>query len=256
MTGRDDDSLWLEWRMRWDRCQDRYVPHREQQFHLMLEMVEALVPRRPLRLIDLGAGAGSLAQRALERQPDTEVVCIDVDPWLMMLGQRTLPTGSRVRWHNADLRSPGWSHGLPSGAFDAVVTATATHWLEEEYLCRVYAELSELLPPDGLFMNADVMPAGSSDTLIARYGREQLFRWQSSSLHASGAESWVSFWHAARAEPLFVDLLVAREAALGTRPARRFLPAGAHAELLRAAGFREVVEVWRFHAAAILVAVN
>jgi trans-aconitate methyltransferase len=137
-----DAQAWLQ---RWDRQQEGYVPDREATFALMFDVLDRL-GAAPGRLLDLACGPGSLADRALARYPGAEVVGLDLDLVMLELARRTL--GDRVRWVDADLRSPAWTDGL--GEFDAVVSATALHWLDAEHLPTLPDGLAAALRPGGL----------------------------------------------------------------------------------------------------------
>jgi Methyltransferase domain len=66
----------------------------------------------------------------------------------------------------ADLASPRWRRALGEPLpFDAVLTATALHWLEPERVRALYAEAHQLLAPGGILANVDqrlcTMPASA-----------------------------------------------------------------------------------------------
>ena len=104
------------WVARWDEQQERYLPHREERFRIILDVVERVVGTSP-RLLDVCCGTGSISCRALERFPEASIVAVDMDPAHLELGRRTL--GDRVDWHDLDLRQPGWADGFEPGSFDA-----------------------------------------------------------------------------------------------------------------------------------------
>jgi ubiquinone/menaquinone biosynthesis C-methylase UbiE len=224
------------------------------QFDLLLDYAAAWCPRRPLRLLDLCSGPGSLARRALERLPSVEVVAVDVDPWLLELGRRVVDDSTRLTWRWADLRDERWLQALPHSEFDAVVSTTATHWFEPEELSRIYRQITTILAPDGLLANADVIPDEANGSRTARLAREMLSRWQAARIRRADGKDWRGFWDDARREPAFARLLAERDKVLGFRRPRRALPLQAHIAALHRAGLRQTTEIWRFHAAAILIA--
>ncbi|MGH3848725.1 MAG: class I SAM-dependent methyltransferase, partial [Pseudonocardiaceae bacterium] len=132
----------VAWVRRWDRQQAGYIPDREQTFALMLDVLERL-SAAPGRLLDLACGPGSLSDRTIARFRNAEVVGLDLDPVMLELGRRTL--GDRVQWIEADLRSPDWTQRLSTVKFDAVVSATALHWLDAGHLPHVSEGLAALL---------------------------------------------------------------------------------------------------------------
>jgi SAM-dependent methyltransferase len=62
----------------------------------------------------------------------------------------------RARAHliQADLRDPSWAEGIPL-PLDAVLSATALHWLLPEPLTALYRQVARMLRPGGLLLNAD-----------------------------------------------------------------------------------------------------
>jgi SAM-dependent methyltransferase len=245
---------WHDWASRWDRFQECYVPHREAQIALMLDYAEQWCPARPLRALDLCSGPGTIADRLLRRQPDAHVLALDGDAWLLELGRRCT-SGVRA-WIEADVRTEGWSAAIPTASLHAVFSMTALHWLDHETLARVYGEVARILSPDGLLLNADLIPAGQTGSQIGAVGRERLFRWHAAQTRASGGVDWGTFWSDARAEPAFAGLLAQRDRLLGTRPGVRAMSAAAQITALRSAGFRDAAEIWRSDAAAIVGAVR
>jgi len=152
------------WLRRWDRQQGGYVPEREETFALMLDVLERL-GAAPGRLLDLGCGPGSLADRALARFPGAHVVGLDLDPVMLELGRRTL--GDRIQWVEADLRSPGWPGALARGRFDAVVSATALHWLDAGRLPALAEGITSVLRPGGVFVNFDTVLVDPANPRLA-----------------------------------------------------------------------------------------
>jgi hypothetical protein len=179
------------------------------------------------------------------------VLAVDIDPWLIAMGRRQNDS-DRVQWSEADLREPGWTDHV-GGQLEAVLTSTAVHWFNPQVTQRIYCEVAHLLVPKGLFAIADLIPSGDGTNSLSRYGVESLFRWTARETRNEG-EDWISFWGAARQEPGFTALIQARDRRLGPRPPRVLLPATWHTAALMTAGFDEIEEVWRRHAAAVIVA--
>jgi SAM-dependent methyltransferase len=245
-------DIWESFGQRWEAFQSVYVPHRELQFALMLEYVCAILGREPGTVLDAACGPGSLARAALAAFDTVQVTGLDIDPFLIELGQRTMPS-PRMRWVHADLRHPRWPDVLAPACFDAVLTSTASHWLEPDVLRRFYVGVHRLMRPGAVFANADIFPQGDSTSQIARTAMETLFRWQSSESARRG-ETWATFWGSVEATPDFRPLVERRRELLGNRPPRVFLRGADHVVALRDAGFCDVQEVWRWHSAAVIVA--
>jgi hypothetical protein len=62
---------------------------------------------------------------------------VDVDPALLTTARATLDD-ARLRLVRADTADPAWVGQLPETLVDAVLTATALHWLPEPLLRHVY----------------------------------------------------------------------------------------------------------------------
>lgn len=237
---------WAEWVGRWDRQQTAYIPHREQRFEVMVEIVAALGRSRP-RLIDLACGPGSLTRRLLTRLPAATSTAVDFDPVLLELGRRTLGRWApRISWVEADLRDPSWVERLPSGRYDAVLSTTALHWLSEADLTRVYRQLHGVLRSGGALLNGDNMafdaglPAFRRLAHAINHGRTRSMR-----LH-TGAEDWETWWRRLREVPALADQFLVRDQRFPREHHRdRDLDPGVHAAALRAAGFREIGIVWQ-----------
>jgi SAM-dependent methyltransferase len=242
MAGAD----WLE---RWDEQQERYLPHREERFQIMLDLIPP-PGSRDLRLLDLCCGTGSISARALERFPQASILAVDWDPVHLELGRRAL--GERVEWLDADLRSPEWAAGLEPGSFDAVLSATAIHYFLPNEVVSLYRTVAGLLREGGIFANADHLPVSSPR--IAALSRELLDGWQAERL-AEG-EDYYEYREALRNDPELQSFVAEGDRRIAEKPAGVAAPIDFHRAALLAVGFQAVDEVWRHHADAILVAVR
>jgi cyclopropane fatty-acyl-phospholipid synthase-like methyltransferase len=138
-------------------------------------------------------GTGSLMKPFLDTFPKAEIYGIDFDPVLLPLAQQRLRSyGTRSRLVLADLRSDDWRTQLPK-TFDAVISATALHWLTGVQLAKLYRQLSGLLRPGGLLVNADHV--GSRQSQVQKFweqSRTEMRRAESK----QGGEDWEGFWEA------------------------------------------------------------
>jgi hypothetical protein len=69
-------------------------------------------------------------------------IAVDVDPVLLTIASTTFADTDGVRIVEADLRDPAWVDALPEAQVDAVITATAPHWLSADVVERVYRDLA------------------------------------------------------------------------------------------------------------------
>jgi trans-aconitate methyltransferase len=252
---------WARWCERWDRQQAAGLHARDERLMLMLEYVARLFGDARLSLIDLCCGPGSIALRALRRFPSARVVGVDFDPLMLEVGRQSF-SDPRMSWIEADVRQPIWvdavRSGLPEGRVDAILSATALHWLQPEELARLYRELAGLLDEGGVFMNADHLRTGSSQ--IDELGRSIAFAERDTILARGEVDSLEAWWEGIEADlrpfPALAELVAESE-----RRSDRPVPvvdadAAFHRQALIAAGFREVAEVWRYGRDAVLLAVR
>ncbi|MBX7267464.1 class I SAM-dependent methyltransferase [Micromonospora sp. Llam7] len=241
------------WQESWDRQQEAYLPDREHRFTAMLDAVDAVRETASPRLLDLAGGTGTISLRALRRFPDAEVTLVDLDPALLALATASL--GDRATIVSADLSRPDWPTALPHRRYDAVLTATALHWLPAERLSTLYTEIRDLLRPGGLFVNADHMPDDDlpelTKRLLARAAQHRTAR------HAAGATlSWAQWWDQAAQDPTLRPLVEQRHAIYPSGHSPEWTPpASWHLTALKDAGFTEVGTLWRGAADAAVVAV-
>ncbi|MEV7565252.1 class I SAM-dependent methyltransferase [Streptomyces tanashiensis] len=249
MTGTD----WAGWQQSWDRQQEWYMPDREERFRVMLDMVEALVGPKP-RVLDLACGTGSITSRLLQRFPDATSTGVDLDPALLAIAEGSFAGDERVTFVTADLKDPAWARSLPYDTYDAVLTATALHWLHSEPLTALYGQLAGLVRDGGVLMNADHMIDEATPRINAA---ERAHRHAAMDrARGAGALDWAEWWAVAAADPVLAEPTARRfeiygEHADGDTPSARW-----HADTLRAAGFGEARPVWASPSDTLLLAVK
>jgi SAM-dependent methyltransferase len=241
------------WQESWDRQQEAYLPDREERFAALLDTVEAVSGPAP-RVLDLAGGTGSISLRVLRRFPRATTALVDVDPVLLAIARESLDERTAVV--PADLRTPAWPAALPHDAYDAVLTATALHWIAQDRLAALYREIRGVLRPGGVFVNADHMPDDGLPGLGERLG--DLARERREARYAAGVVlSWEAWWDHVAKDPTLGPLVEERRTVFAGRHSAEFLPTlGWHLEALRAAGFAEVGLVWRGARDAAVAAVR
>lgn len=243
------------WQESWDRQQEAYLPDREERFAAMLDTVDSATAGQPLRILDLAGGTGSISLRALRRFPDLVTTLVDIDPVLLAVARAALPTRGTVV--SADLRTPEWTSALPYHDYDAVLTATALHWLAEHRLASLYGEVLMVLRPGGVFINADHMPDDGLPGLTERMGARARAR-QEARYQAGAVHSWPAWWEHVAADPALGPLMEQRKRVFDREHgASEWAPAVSwHLAALRAAGYVEVGLVWRGARDAAVAAVR
>ncbi|MFD4317893.1 class I SAM-dependent methyltransferase [Streptomyces sp. NPDC058548] len=249
MTGTD----WAAWQQSWDRQQEWYMPDREERFRVMLDMVEGLVGPKP-RVLDLACGTGSITDRLLKRFPEATSTGVDLDPALLAIAEGHFAGDERVTFVTADLKDPDWAAALPHDSYDAVLTATALHWLHSEPLTALYGRLAGLVRDDGVFLNADHM----IDTTTPRINAAERAQRHAVMDRAKtgGALDWAEWWAVAAEDPVLAEPTARRfeiygEHADGDTPSPRW-----HADALLAAGFGEARTVWASPSDTLILAVK
>jgi trans-aconitate methyltransferase len=240
------------WQESWDRQQEGFLPDREHRITAMLDVVAAVTPAP--RLLDLAGGTGSITLRALARFPGTVSTVVDQDPVLLALAEASL--GDRAAVVTADLNAPSWVSALPHREYDAVLTATALHWLRPERLTVLFGEIRSVLRPGGVFINADHMPDDALPGLNRLLGEWADAR--RDSLYATGVRlSWQAWWERVAADPVLAPLAEKRARIYpGGHSAEWNPPARWHVNALREAGFSEAGVIWRGGLDAAVTGVN
>ncbi|MDF0375773.1 MULTISPECIES: class I SAM-dependent methyltransferase [Streptomyces] len=248
-TGTD----WQSWQESWDRQQEWYMPDREERFRVMLDMVEAVVGPEP-RVLDLACGTGSITDRLLKRFPRATSTGVDLDPALLAIARGTFEGDDRVTFVTADLKDAAWTERLPHDAYDAVLTATALHWLHSEPLAALYGQIGGLVRDGGVFMNADHMIDTGTPRINAA---ERAHRHAAMDrARARGAVDWADWWALAAKDPVLAEPTAERFAIYGEHADGDMPSVHWHARTLREAGFAEARAVWASPSDSLVLAVK
>lgn len=146
-----------EYVSRWAERQDTREADRQEVFRLMAKTLPYEKNAR-IRILDIGAGYGALAQFMLNYFPNATAVCHDGSKEMAKLGiERMAALKKRVKYALSDLSKPGWSKKL-DGPFEAAVSSIAIHNVRSHEIIRsIYAEIPSLLTSGGCFLNFDRM---------------------------------------------------------------------------------------------------
>jgi SAM-dependent methyltransferase len=226
-----------------------FFPRRQECLAAMLDVLAELLPAGPWRLLDLGAGTGSLSRALLDRFPEATIVALDLDPVLMAIGQGAPGEGGgRLTWRQIDLRAPDWPDRLGAGSdrvFDAVVSLATLHHFSNRELASIYGALGTLVRPGGLVLNAEGLAAGPPTSHLARQFDEARRR---------GSPPSDGWWEAIGADPALAEAVAERERLRARmRSTGRNRSAEAHCRALRRAGFAEAAVGWRYLDEALVV---
>jgi SAM-dependent methyltransferase len=235
---------WAEsWQRSWDRLEEALVPDRERQISALLDVVEAMAGTAPT-VVDLACGPGTITCRLFDRLPGARSVA-----------SATFADDDRVEVVRADLRDPAWGDALRGCQVDAVVTATALHWLPQDAVRRLYRDLAGLVRRGGVVAHSERMPLAD----LPRLGPALAQIEQRPGVgRDDGRACWDAWWEQASSEPALQAALTQRRAVFETTyPTEEFSPpADWHVTALRDAGFAEAGVVWRSGPAAVVAAVR
>jgi SAM-dependent methyltransferase len=250
------DAGWAEtWQRSWDRLEEDYVPDRELRIRALLDVVDAMAGSAPT-VFDLACGTGTITRRLLERFPAARSIAVDVDPVLLTIASATFAADDRVRIVHADLRDPAWVDAVLEPRVDAVLTATALHWLPEGAVQRVYRDLAGLVRAGGVVAHAEEMPLVELPHLDA--GLAEGERARRTRAQADGRAGWDAWWEEAARDPALRFATAQRREVFGSNyPTEEFSPpADWHIAALSEAGFAEAGVVWRSSTGAVVAAVR
>lgn len=241
---------YMEWTLRWDRMQERYIAQRYERIRLIIDTIRG-TQKKVANILDLGCGAGTLTWAALDAFPGAQVYGVDFDPTLLPLAEACLVDVShRTHLILADLRDASWLQ-LARAKMDAVISATALHWLSPEQLSTLYKQLAGVLRPKGIFLNADHVASDHAPLQQAWEQNRDKIRAQRKDLDG---ETWPEFWQSyAQALGLEVGQIHQRviDGWNENESVEQGLPLAWHFDQLRAAGFTSVDCFWRCDCDAI-----
>ncbi|NBM15629.1 trans-aconitate 2-methyltransferase [Streptomyces sp. GC420] len=252
-TGSVPAADWQAWQDSFDRQQELYMPDREERFRVMLDMVEALVGPEP-KVLDLACGTGSITDRLLKRFPNAVSTGVDLDPALLTIARGHFAGEERVSFVTADLRDPGWTGRLPHRSYDAVLTATALHWLHSGELAPLYGQLAQVVRDGGVFMNADHMPDETTPRINAAERSRRHAAMERA--RAQGTPDWADWWRLAAADPVLAEPTARRFEIYGEHADGDTPSVDWHVRTLRGAGFGEARAVWCSPSDALVLALK
>lgn len=239
---------WQSWVDRWDRMQERYLVKRTERFEVIARLIR-VTQQTVAKVVDLGCGTGSLMLGVLDAFPNAEVLGVDFDPTMLWLARARLERfGSRSHTELLDLRDPSWTHSI-AAPVDAVISATALHWLSPTQLAGVYHGIAQILRPGGVFLNADHVGSDLPEMQREweRHGAEM--RKQEGKCQS---DDWDGFW-ADYSKALRLDTQEIHQRVVGGWEGgiEEGLPLPWHFDRLREHGFVHVDCFWRCDCDAI-----
>jgi tRNA (cmo5U34)-methyltransferase len=155
-----EPAVWAGFDWSPERYEDfirRIVPHYHEQDVMMADAIREVCPTGICRILELGAGTGSLARFLLESFPTAHMTAIDVSPAMVAECRRTLaPYGERVRLVEADLTTAVLGTG-----YQAVLSRLAIHHLDDLHKQDLFQRIFAALLRGGVLVDSDVIAGGS-----------------------------------------------------------------------------------------------
>lgn len=142
----------------YDAARRRLIPCFDDYYGAALSLLPFTAADEPA-ILDLGAGTGLLAALVRAALPKARLHLIDISEEMLTVAHRRFAGDPRVT-----ITAMDFSHELPSGPWDAVLSALAIHHLEDADKRTLFHRLTSVLRPGGVFVNAEQILAPSAAT--------------------------------------------------------------------------------------------
>ena len=149
----------------WAERQDEREVDRAEVFRLMAKLLP-YDREAPIKILDVGAGYGALAQFLLDCFPNATAICQDGSEEMAKLGRKRMKQlKGRFEYVLCDFSKQGWSRKI-KGPFEAVVSAIAIHNVRlPDTIVAIYGETFTLVKAGGCFLNFDSMRPSLKDQM-------------------------------------------------------------------------------------------
>ena len=240
-----------------------HEPDRELRFRLMLDYVELSESTYPSPAPAPSGNCRSLTWPvAPVRSPagcctgsrPPQVVALDIDPLLLDLARDAFAGDERVEVVARQLADADWTEG-PRGGFDAVLTATAMHWLPPRRPGRGLCRRRAAAPPRR-HLRERGPPAGGRARTAGRRGRVARREYLRDTFATWGGELRPVVRTRVRRSAVRGLVGGAAAGVRRTGPATCSNGSEWHVDLLRRNGFERAGVVWRRGNDALIVAVR
>lgn len=133
----------------YDAARRRLIPCFDDYYGSAVSLLPFGAEDEPV-ILDLGAGTGLLAALVRAALPKARLHLVDVSEEMLAIARQRFAGDERVT-----ITAMDFARTLPSGQFDAVVSALAIHHLDHADKRRLFQRLTTLLRPGGVFVNAE-----------------------------------------------------------------------------------------------------
>ncbi|MHA1784446.1 MAG: class I SAM-dependent methyltransferase [Candidatus Helarchaeota archaeon] len=133
----------------------------------MLETLVSILPfpvKKKIKIIDLGCGTGTLAQKLKQKYPNAVIICLDVAEGMINLAKQKLEQYSDIKFQVKDLHNHEFKE-----KYDLIISSLALHHLlGDENKKKFFEKIIQHLSPGGYFYNVDVV-LGANEFLEKLY---------------------------------------------------------------------------------------
>lgn len=131
----------------------RLIPNYNQMVNILVSLL-SYNEERPLKVIDLGCGTGTISQAVKRRFPNIQLTCVDIAQ--NMLDIAFAKNGENTRLIQADFAD--FNEFIFPNRYDIVVSSLAIHHLESnESKLKFYKSIYTAMNKGGTFVNIDVV---------------------------------------------------------------------------------------------------
>lgn len=129
-------------------------------YNQMIEAVVASIPferDKPITVVDLGCGTGTLACAIQEVYPNAVITCVDMSEKMLTVAKQKLN-------NQVTCIANSFEKLIFETNYDVVVSSLALHHLEDQAAHQqLYHQIYNALNQNGVFINADVIQASSPE---------------------------------------------------------------------------------------------
>ena len=126
--------------MSWDPT--RYLQYEDARLRPALDLIARIPLEAPRSIVDLGCGAGNVAQWLARRWPQAAIEGVDGDAAMLARARDATASDARFRWTLAEL-----SDWRADAAHDIVYSNAALHWLDHH--AALFPRLLDAVAPGG-----------------------------------------------------------------------------------------------------------
>ncbi len=189
MSGETDK--WVE---SWELQQNLEIRGREERFNFLVGLAGHFSGANA-NILDLACGPGSLGGRYTKRFNGATSVGVDYDPVLLHLARNyTGYDHERMSFLEANLSEPAWTQVVSPRTFDAVLSTTALHWLDEQSLGKLFSEIYQVLGKRGIFLNGDHLYPAKENEMIRSLFNDVRHKHQEFMKGNGKGVTWQKWW--------------------------------------------------------------